>query len=69
MTQNTIILRRCEDNWTAETFGTDRANLIRLFGTADLPTSYAESACAVIVQQEIQQLNPSYKVMIEEQRP
>lgn len=49
----------------AETFGDEREDIIRLFGTANLPTSFTGRALPDVVRRDIQRLNPDYEIKIE----
>ena len=53
-----IILRKTATCWTAETVDGDREEIIRLFGTAILPTAYTEKADGKHVRFEIAKQNP-----------
>jgi hypothetical protein len=62
---NKIILRLKSGGWTAESIGTERASIIRLFGSAEIITGFTEQASAERVRQEIQRLNPDYEIMVQ----
>lgn len=61
----TITLYRANGSWMAHWTGGERtAQVLRLFGTPDLPTAFRDTAPAERVQREIQASNPDCTVEI-----
>ena len=62
--ENKIILTRTAQGWMAQYQGLYSDEVFRLFGTRTLPTGFTERASSAIVKSSIQNLNPSFQVLV-----
>lgn len=61
---NTITLSRYQGMWRARYGGPHAADVLRLLGTVEIPTSFTSSADPELVRAEIQRLNPGVTVYL-----